>query len=365
MRLITLLTLIIGSSTALAQIQPQTMGDPETMPDPGPNWFMTVSDDAGYVFDATTGEMYGLIAISGHTPAVQPNPARKEFYAAASYYSRGSYGERTDILTVHDYANLAPIAEIDIPEKIVALGFRAYIGLTGNGRFVGVSNMTPAQSVSIVNVEDRSFAGEISTPGCALVMPTGDNDFMSLCGDGTLQLIQLDNAGNEANRVRSAEFFDIQVDPVYDRPRRTADGWLLLSNAGKVFDVTTSGAQISVSDPWSILTDEEVEEGWWPGGNQFHSVHRELGLMYVAMHQGEQYSHHEPGTEIWVFSLSEQRRVAKIPLEIASGRLMVTQEDEPLLIVGNEEGETHVYDALTFVHQRQIEGPAAKLYEDL
>jgi hypothetical protein len=44
---------------------------------------------------------------------------------------------------------------------------------------------------------------------------------------------------------------------------------------------------------------------------------------------------------------------------------MVTEEDEPLLIVGNVEGETHVYDALTFVHQRQIQGPKARLFEDL
>jgi len=370
MRVISFLILCLGFSLATAQIQPQTMGPTETMPDPGPNWFMSLTNDSAYVLDARNGEMYGLISTSGHTPAVQPSMARREFYAAASYYSRGSYGDRTDLLVIYDFDNLSPVAEVDIPEKIVALKFRSYIGLMSGGKFVGVSNMTPAQSVSIVDVEDRNFVGEISTPGCALIMPVENDGFMSLCGDGTLQLIQLDASGNESNRVRSNPFFDIQVDPVYDRPRPTTSGWLLLSNAGKVFDVTTSGTQIDVSDPWSIVTNEESEEGWFPGGTQFHSIHKALGLMYVAMHQGEQYTHHEPGTEIWVFDLSSERRIARIELEIPAAALMVTQEDEPLLIIGNAKGETHVYDALTFVHQRQIRGPKiqgarAFLFEDL
>ncbi len=365
MRVVTLLSLCCTFSIASAQIQPQTMGTPETMPDPGENWFMAVARDAGYVFDASTGDMHGLISISGHTPAVQPNPARKEFYAAASYYSRGSYGERTDLLVIHDYENLSPIAEIEIPKKIVALPFRAYIGLMSGGKFVAVSNMTPAQSVSIVDVENRSFVGEISTPGCALVMPVENNGFMSLCGDGTLQLIRLGADGTESDRVRSAKFFELQEDPVYDRPRATASGWSLLSNAGLVFDVTTSGDNINVSDGWSILNEEDAEESWTPGGTQLNAINKRLGLLYVAMHQGAQYTHHEAGTEIWVFNLATQRRIARMELEIPASRLMVTQEAEPLLIVGNEEGEVNVYDALTFVHQRSIEAPEIALFEDL
>ena len=61
----------------------------------------------------------------------------------------------------------------------------------GNGRHLAVFNMTPAQSVSIVDVRSRTFAGEISTPGCAVIMPVANRDFMMICGDGTLQLIRL------------------------------------------------------------------------------------------------------------------------------------------------------------------------------
>lgn len=366
MRVITLIALCLTLSIPLAnaQIQPQTIGPSETLSGPGENWFMSVSDTAGYIYDAATGDMHGLISISRHTPAVQPNLARREFYAAASYYSRGSYGERTDVLTIHDFDNLSPVAEVEIPKKITSLAFRGYIGLMSGGKFVGVSNMTPAQSVSIIDVENRNFVGEVSTPGCALIMPVENDGFLNICGDGTLQLIQLDASGNESNRVRSSKFFDVQDDPVYDRPVGTAGGWLLFSHAGKAFDVTTSGSRIGIGDKWDIVTEEDAEEDWWPGGNQLATVHKDLGLLYIVMHQGERYTHHEPGTEIWVFDVESKRRIARIEFETPVKAVMVTQEDEPLLIVGDEESGTHIYDALEFTHERSIEGPPGALFED-
>ena len=367
MRVITFTSvcLMLALSVANAQIRPQTMQPSEKMAEPGENWIMVVTRDAGYIFDASSGEMQGLITISGHTPAVQPHPVRREFYAAASYYTRGSYGERTDVLTIHDFENLSPVAEVKIPNKITSLNFRAYIGLLSDGKHVAVSNMTPAQSVTIVDVENRNFVGEISTPGCALILPVGNNDFMTMCGDGTLMLLEVDGNGNESNRTRSGKFFDVQDDPIYDRPVETAGGWLLISNAGKAFDVSTSGSQMNISDAWEIVTAEDAEDGWWPGGNQVYSVHKDLGLLYIAMHQGEQYTHYEPGTEVWVFSLAARRRIATIEFETPVRGVMVTQEAEPLLIVADKEGETHVYDALTFTYERTIEGPGAELFEDL
>jgi len=361
----TLLCLTLAIPVANAQIQPQTIGPTEKMPEPGKNWFMAVTDHGGYVYDATTGEMHGLISVSNQSPAVQPNPARKEFYVANSYYSRGSYGERTDVLVIHDYENLSPIAEIEIPKKITVLNFREYIGLMSGGRHLGISNMTPAQSVSIVDIVDRRFVGEISTPGCALVLPVDNNDFLTMCGDGTLMLVDLDDNGNEANRIRSKKFFDVQVDPIYDRPQRTAGGWLVFSHGGKVFDVTTTASRVNIGNDWDLLSDEDREAGWWPGGGQLASVHHGYGLLYVAMHQGEQYSHHEPGTEVWVYSLAAKRRIGRIEFETPVVDLMVTQEDEPKLIVGDEDRKTHVYDARKFKFERTIDGPPAGLFEDL
>ena len=129
--------------------------------------------------------------------------------------------------------------------------------------------------------------------------------------------------------------------------------------------MTTEGDQIVISGPWELVTDEEREEGWWPGGGQLATLHKDLGLFYIVMHEGEQYSHHEPGTEVWVFSTASNRKIATIPFETPVVNIMVTQEDEPLLIIGDEDGGMHVHDALTFRYERTIEGPAAGLFEDL
>ena len=365
MRVITATLMLLAFASANAQIAPQTLGPPEKMPPIGTNWFLSVSDRGGYVFDATSGEMYGMLRTSNFTPAIQPSADRSEFYMAASYFSRGTYGQRTDVLTIQDYENLSVIADVEIPAKIGALNFRGYIGLMSDGRHVGVSNLTPAQSVSIVDVENRALVGEISTPGCSLILPVENNDFLTMCGDGTLMLVQLDDDGEESGRVRSRKFFELQEDPVYDRPVETADGWLMLSNNGKAYEVEVAGTNIDISDPWDFVTGEDAADNWWPGGNQLVTVQRNLGIFYVTMHQGEQYSHHEAGTEIWVYSLAGKRRIARLELEEPASSIMVTQEDEPLLIVGGNNKDTRVYDALTLVYQRSIEGPSAALFEDL
>lgn len=366
----TLVCLALAIPVANAQIQPQTVQPAETMSDPGTNWFMAISGNAiggggAYIFDATTGEMQGLVTMGPGSPGVRPSMARKEFYSPATFHARGAYGEREDVLVVHDFANLSPVAEIDIPDKITLLRYRAYTGMMSDGRHLGINNLTPAQSISIVDVQEREFVGEISTPGCSLVMPVENNGFLTICGDGTLMLIRLDENGQETNRVRSDKFFELTEDPIYDRPQRTNDGWFLFTNGGKGFNVTTGGDTITVSRAFDIVSEEDAEEGWWPGGSELATVHRDMGLLYVMMHQGEKYSHHEPGTEMWVFSMSSGRRIARVEFETPVGHIMVTQEDEPLLIVGDDEGGTHVYDAVKFRHERTIEMPGAAMYVDL
>jgi methylamine dehydrogenase heavy chain len=358
MRVITLSTLclILFAPLASAQIEPHT-STVETMADPGENWFISTSRQGAYIYDGITGEMQGLLSLSPHTPAVQPNPARKEFYAAESFYSRGVHGDRTDLLTIYDYENLSPIAEVEIPQKITILPLRTYIQLMGDGRHVAIFNMTPAASATIVDIVDRELVGEISTPGCALIMAVGNGDFLMICGDGTMQLVQLDDDGNESNRERSREFFSVEDDPVFDRPVPFNGGWLLVSHHGRVFHVTVDGDDIDISRPWSMISEEDAEEDWRPGGGQVKSVHEGTGLMYILMHQGEEYTHHEAGSEVWVYNLMAQRRIARLELPVAARNIMVTQESEPKLIVADEEGGLHLYDAIKLKLDRTIEDP--------
>ncbi|PCJ22380.1 MAG: hypothetical protein COA96_14620 [SAR86 cluster bacterium] len=363
MRLVTPLALSLSLFMPLvsAQITPEQISI-ETMPEPGANWFISKTGNGGYIFDANTGEMQGLLSLSRGTPAVTMWHPRKEFYAAETYVSRGSHGERTDIVAIYDFDNLSPIAEVVIPNHMARLSVRNHLGLMNNGRHLAVLNMNPGHSVSIVDVQDRVFIYEVSTPGCAVIMPVGQSDFLQICGDGTLQLIQLDLSGFEENRVRSETFFNVIEDAVFDRTARSADGWFLVTHGGTIYEVSTSGAEINIADGWSLVSEDE--KGWRPGGGEFISAHRELGLLYVAMHEGEVDTHHEQGEEIWVFDVSTQRRIHRIELEVPVRSLMVTQEDEPKLIIGDGEGDTHVYDALSFILERTIDTPGASMFED-
>lgn len=367
MRLITsiALGLTLACPLALGQLAPEQISV-ETMPDPGSNWFVSKSGGGARVFDAETGEMQGLLSLSNWTPAVTMWNPRQEFYAAESYFSRGIRGERTDLVAVYDYDNLSPIAEIIIPNHMARLGVRGHLGLLNNGRHLAVHNMNPGHSVSIVDVEDRVFVYEISTPGCAINLPVAQSDFLQICGDGTLQLIQLDLSGFEENRVRSEVFFNVQDDAVFDRTASTADGWLLITHSGILFEVSTSGDEIIIEEGWKI--PEAEEDGWLPGGRgEFLSVHHDSGLLYVAMHQGGIDTHHERGTEIWVVDLATQRLAHRLETESEIGTLIVTQEASPKLIVGmagTGGGGTEVYDAFTFKHERSIVAPGAQMFED-
>ncbi len=348
-------------SGALAQVLPEEISV-ETMPEHGPNWFIAKSGSGARIFDAESGEMLGLLSLSNRTPAVAPHLPRGEFYAAESYYSRAVHGDRTDIVAIYDYANLSPVAEIEIPNHMARLGVRNHLGLLGNGRHLAVLNMNPGYSVSIVDVVDREFIYEMSTPGCAIILPVAENDFLLICGDGTLQLSQLDISGFEENRVRSEVFFNVQDDAVFDRTARTGDGWLLITHAGVVFEVSTDDDEIHISEGWSIVAGDE--SGWRPGGFEFLDVLRANGLLYVAMHEGPVDTHHQAGDEIWVIDLANQRRVHRLKLDDPADHLTLTQEAAPKLIVGTQSGSTEIFDALTFRHERTIDGPGVSMYED-
>ena len=174
------------------------------------------------------------------------------------------------------------------------------------------------------------------------------------------------DSGNESGRIRSDQFFDVQIDPVYDHPVETADGYWLVTHNGQAFNVSQEGSQIHVSDAWSLLTEEDAEEKWRPGGGQLKTAHQSLGLGYILMHQGKEYTHHESGSEIWVFDLAAQRRIARIELEVPASDIMVTQEAEPLLLVVDDESGLHVYNAITMKRERTMEdsGPRAALLVD-
>jgi methylamine dehydrogenase heavy chain len=384
-----LLVLAAFAGPALgAPLAPETVGR-TALPEPQPSWFTMLGRDSSYIFDAADGEMKGLISHSGFSPAIVSLPSRKEAYVVESYYSRGVTGTRSDVLTIVNLADLSTKAEIEIPAKAAALSFRHHIGLLGDERHVVVFNMTPAQSVSIVDVVERKFVGEIAIPGCAIIMPTGARGFLTICGDGTLQLIRLDGSGAEAARVRTKPFFVVEEDPVFDRVVQTRDGWLLVSHEGLVREVSVEGDRIAVGEAWPMLSDEDktgaddekggtsksksrssgsaTEESWRPGGFQPFTMHRGSSLLYSLMHKGKVDTQDENGTEIWVFDTERRKRVARLELPVEASNILSSQEPVPRLYVYDKDSKLHIYDGHRLRLLRTIEKPGvnARLLQTL
>jgi methylamine dehydrogenase heavy chain len=327
------LSVVVGRGAA-AEVASEPVGRVELLPDrPGPHW-LWVSDmllRRTSLFDGDSGRMLGML--SGDLGVVVPtfSPDHREIYLVSTHYARGTRGQRTDEVTIHDAARLEPLAEVVIPPKRAEhFSWVGSAAVSDDGRFLAVYNYTPATSLSIVDVRERRFVGEIETPGCSLVYTTGARRFAMICGDGSLLDIVLDESGAELRKRRSAVFFDPYADPITEKGVRRGDHWFFVSFDGWVYDFDFSGDDPSVADRWSLLGDTDRRDAWRIGGHQHLALHAQSGHLYSLMHQGGVDTHKQPGTEVWVFDLARRERIARYALPNAiSAFARQTLELEP------------------------------------
>ena len=135
-----------------------------------------------------------------------------------------------------------------------------------------------------------------------------------MCGDGTLQLIQLDEQGNLATKSHSEKFFDPNKDPLTEKASRVGDTWLFFSFDGIVHPVKFAGSKVEIGKPWSLFNDKERADKWKLGGSQFNAVHAGLARLYVIVHQGGPFGHKDPGKDVWVYDLATHKGVAQFKL---------------------------------------------------
>jgi len=346
---------------ASAQVERDTL-EVETLGDPGPHWFwahdvafFNMADGRTYLYNADTGSMLGMLSTGIFYTKFETPDDYSMIYSPETYYSRHTRGERTDVVTFYDPNTLSVVDEVEIPSKrhsgLVNIGFNA---LTDNERFLAIYNFNPAQSVSIVDVKERRFAGEIETPGCAMTYAAGPRQIMMMCGNGSLMTLDLDASGNEASRSRSEPFFNPIEDPVLEKPVRIGDTWYFVSFQGMIHEVDVSGDEPSFSDPWPLK--ERDETGWRPGGFQLMGVHAGLNRLAVLMHEGGEDTHKYPGTELWIYDLDERQRIRRMELVAPVMTINITQDDEPLLIASHGEPVIDIYDFESGEHLRTIGG---------
>lgn len=362
------LALSLGQAAALAApppLPPDPLGLVATLPAPSPHWvwvndfvFPHMTDGQALLVDGDTGRFLGMLSTGFGFSRLVLAKDGKLVFAPETYFSRGTRGTRTDVVTLYDPAHLAPVGEIIIPPKRASnMPMMADSELTDDGRYLLIYNFTPAQSVTVVDARDHKLVGEIETAGCALVYPTGPRGFFSICADGSLLNVRLDDSGHANARDRTARMFDVAKDPVTEKGVRVGNTWQFVSYGGVMYpiEVKEDGGLV-LGKTWNLLTPAERAEQWRPGGLQQLAAHAGLNRLYSIMHRGGPETHKDPGKDVWVYDLAKHSRVQQITLKNPSGSIQVTRDARPLLFsVFIESTTLDVYDATSGAWLRSVE----------
>jgi methylamine dehydrogenase heavy chain len=351
---IRILTIVLAAGWALpaaAQLKNDPLVGSDLPAKPGAHWmwvndvvFHHMGDGKAFLVDGDAGTMRGMLSTGyGFNGVVVPR-SRLVILSPETYFSRGTRGTRTDVVTLYDARKLAPVGEIGIPSKRGShMPMLASAVLTDDDRFLVIYNFTPAQSLTVVDVKARKTVGEIDIAGCALAYPTGPRSFFSLCGDGTALTVKLDEAGKAAAKTRTAKLFDPVKDPVTEKGVRRGDTWYFVTFAGDVLPVQTADGGPKAGARWSLLG--AADKAWRPGGLQHLSLHAASGRLYSLMHEGGQWTHKDPGAEVWVYDLATRKRERRIKLASPATSIAVTPDANPVLFaifIGAQKVE--VYD---------------------
>ncbi len=349
---------------AAAQLPADPAGLSEQLPQPSPHWvwvndmaFFAFPDGRAFLVDGDRGKLLGLLSTGFSFTSVLIPKARGLIYSPETYFSRGTRGARTDVVTIYDATHLAPLGEIEIPPKRASLmptpGAQA---LTDDDRFLLIYNFTPAQSITVVDTRSRKFVAEIETSGCALAYPTGPRSFFSICGDGALLATTLTEQGTLARRERTAAFIDVLKDPLSEKGVRLGDTWLFASFEGLLQPLQATAAGIKVQPSWPLFTRDELAQHWRTGGLQHLALHAHSGRLFAIVHQGGPETRKELGDRIWVYDLASHRKVQSIATRNKVGSIQVSQDAQPLLFACSlEANRLDIYDATSGKYLRSVD----------
>lgn len=362
------IALLMAAGPAGADLPADKMGDIRTLPETWPpHWVIAhdlsythILDGKSFVLDAdadSVGQQFKGMVNGSFAANFAQATSRPEIYIAETFYSRGTRGDRLDVLSIYDKRTLAPVGEVllEANQRATVIPQRNLMRLTADESLLLVYNFSPAMSVSVVDLIGRKYLGTLPTPGCAAIFPTGARGFSALCGDGSLYTANLDASGKVASSSRSDVFFDVQDDPLMEQPAWVGRRAYFPSFQGNVIPVDFSGDKPVIGQSWSLLDADTA--GWRPGG-LVPTAEDANGRIYITMHpDGGEGTHKDPGLEVWVYDPVKQERLARLPLQMPGLSIAVTRDaEQPLLIVTTVEMKLDVYDAGTGELQRTLAG---------
>ncbi len=325
--------------------------------------FLTYSDVKFEIRDVGSDNR----TVEGQLPAFESATAlvstrRPEIYVADTIWSRGNRGTRTDFITVYDKRTLAAVGEIVLPgaKRGLIIPMQGMFSFTDDERLGLVYNFTPAMSVTVVDFMQRKVLGEIATPGCSLIFPTGQRGFSSLCGSGTLLSVQLDEKGRVAGRNESIVFNRLDTDPLFTASAVSNGIRYFPSLRGRVQPLDLRSATPKILPDWNLVTPQDEAGNWRPSGRQLIAAGDD-GLLYIIMQpDAREGSYKEGGTEVWVVDPMTRSRVRRLRLVRPGASVDVTHGVAPLLLVAAGE-QLDVYELPNGNLVRSLDAPARTL----
>jgi len=269
--------------------------------------------------------LFGLTALSNDSG---------EMFVATTYYSKGTRGTRTELLEAYSTKDLTLKAEIPIPPRHAqALPYVGLITSSADDHYVYIQNATPASSVTIVDRKSEKFISEVTTPGCWVILPSASNmsRFSTMCGDGTFITVTHDQEGQVVSQNRSEKLFDPDADPLFVQGSRIGDVFYFVSYKGVIHEIDVGSETATLKATWSVLSDDNDDGNWRPGGYQLIAVDKTAQRLYLAMHSGgKEGSHKYPAEEIWALDLQTKNVIQRVSGG-NSVAMTLTKESKPFL----------------------------------
>jgi len=285
------------------------------------------TDGRSHIIDTDSGNYLGVVNTGFWHSGVMLPRNRDIIVSPETYFSRGTRGERTDVVVFYDAKTLQPLGETVIPPKrFTAVKMQGTSALTDDGRFAVVLNHTPAASVSVVDLETRQFVAEIDIPGCFNIYAIGERTINAICGNGGFMRIELDENGNEKKITRGDSLFDAMADPVTVSGVRVGDTWYHLSIGGYLHGFQSTDIDTRQIAHMSLFTDQERDDDWRISGFQHLAIHRESGRVFVLVHRGGPETFEDPGTHVWIYDLESGEKIEERELERMALSIEVSQD---------------------------------------
>ncbi len=352
--------LLVGGPVVVAELPPEPIPNVLKLETPYPPGYALVHDfafgsliDSSFgLVDTNTRRFKGMMS-AGQFATVNVSVKRQKFYVGETVHTRGTRGDRQDLVAIYDFENLALVNEIEIPPKrmnvVVNSGTTA---ITSDDRFLLVMNMNPATSVTVIDLDTETVVNEIQIPGCSMVYADSASGFFTLCGGGGLVHVSIDDTGKETGRTASDEFNDIDNDPLGEKAERIGDTWYFITYGGEVQPIDVAGDEPRLLERWWLTSEEERQANWRPAGWHGRAGHVS-GQLWVAMTpDGYNGSHKDPAPEVWLYDVGQRKVLSRIQLETPALSIGVSKGSDPRLLVVNIAGSLDVYEGRsgTYVH---------------